>query len=107
MPRERGVIGLAVLADRRRDGRDDPSNACWCLHPARFGSRRAHPPSEQTRIRERARAPRRRNGAAMAKQTGRCPKCGHSYAYHYDERGEIVCSQCIENDRMAPCSPEA
>ena len=44
---------------------------------------------------------------AMAKQTGRCSKCGHSHAYHYYAAGEIVCSQCIENDRMAPCSPSS
>jgi len=43
----------------------------------------------------------------MGKQTSRCSKCGHSYGYHYYADGEIVCSQCIENDRMAPCSPSA
>jgi hypothetical protein len=41
----------------------------------------------------------------MAKQTGRCSKCGHSYAYHDDADGEIVCSQCVDNDRTAPCAP--
>ena len=43
----------------------------------------------------------------MAKSTGRCPKCGHSYAFHQYEQGEIVCSQCVENDRMAPCAPSS
>ena len=41
----------------------------------------------------------------MGKQTGKCPKCGHSYAFHAYEDGEIVCSQCVDNDAMAPCAP--
>jgi uncharacterized protein (DUF983 family) len=43
----------------------------------------------------------------MAKATGRCPRCGHSYAYHQYEEGEIVCSQCVDNDAMAPCAPSS
>jgi hypothetical protein len=43
----------------------------------------------------------------MAKQTGRCTKCGHSLAYHSYENGERVCSQCIDNDATAPCVPSA
>lgn len=43
----------------------------------------------------------------MAKRTRRCPKCGHSYAYHHNEGGEIVCTLCVDNDPTAPCAPSS
>ena len=47
------------------------------------------------------------NEKMMAKDTRRCPLCGHSYAYHTNVDGALVCEQCNDNDPTAPCADGA